>query len=111
MTFSPALKTTPQPAWARANGAAPQASNVVTAKSFAHEHNCVVILSLNFIFRFFLNFPHCGAIRGFAARHGLFLAAADGGGKSLVLSEEELPSDALEKRDTQEESLAFGGSP
>ena len=35
---------------------------------------------------------------------GLCLAAVDGGGKSLVLSEEELHGDALEKRDAQEES-------
>jgi hypothetical protein len=41
----------------------------------------------------------------------LFLAAADGGEKSRVLSEEGLHGDALEKRDVQEESLAFGGSP
>jgi len=46
-----------------------------------------------------------------AERHGLFLAAADGARKSLVLSEEELYGEALEKRDAQKGSLAFDGPP
>jgi hypothetical protein len=46
-----------------------------------------------------------------ALQYGLYLPAADAGGKSLVLSEEELQGDVLEKRAAQEESLAFGGSP
>ena len=42
-------------------------------------------------------------------QHGLFLAAADGGEKSLVLSEEELHGDALEKRDAQKWSQHSAG--
>ena len=55
----------------------------------------------------------CSASNETAGRrqHGLFLAAADGGGKSLVLSEEGLHGDALEKRDAQEGFLASGGPP
>jgi hypothetical protein len=48
-------------------------------------------------------------LRGLAVQHGLFLAAADGRGKSLVLSEEKLHGDALEKRDAQEAFLALAG--